>query len=226
VDVRIAVYNLKGFRLGLDAVIAAVGALDADLLLAQETGSRRALKRLAGELEMQAAADPWSPLRRRVKNAVLARPPWRIVSHRLERFSAGVERLHPRGALVAHAGRAGRRVCAVSSHLGLVPAERVAHAGALLDVVGSAVAGGALALGVDLNETPERRSAKRLTDRYVDAWTAAGRGPGETFPSVDPAARIDYLFVSRHVALREVRVARGARDASDHLPVVADVVLD
>ena len=225
-DVRIAVYNLKGFRLGVDAVIAAVGALDADLVLAQETGPRRALARLARELEMQAAADPLSPLRRRVKNAVLARPPWRIVSHRLERFATGTERLHPRGALVAHAGRAGRRVCAVSSHLGLVPAERVAHAGELVDLVDAAAGDGAMALGLDLNETPERRSARRLSERYLDAWAVAGRGPAETFPSVDPAARIDYLFVSPRVGLREVRVARSAAGASDHLPLVADVVLD
>ncbi len=46
-------------------------ALRPDVLLLQETGSRRDLRRFAHDVGMRAARDPWSPLRRRVKNAVL-----------------------------------------------------------------------------------------------------------------------------------------------------------
>lgn len=220
---RVVVYNLKAFRLGLDRVIDVVRDLSPDLLLVQESGPRRSLASLGAALEMQVASDPLSPLRRRVKNAVLARPPWRIISSRLERLR-GSERFYPRGALVAQAGRAGRRLWVASAHLGLVPAERVRHAGELAEMLESL--GGRVVLGADLNELPDGRAVAELSNRLVDAWAAAGDGDGQTFPSLDPSARIDYLFVSRDVVLEHVRVARAAGAASDHLPVVADLSLE
>ena len=148
VRLRVIVYNVKAFRLGLDRVTDVLRTLGPDLLLLQESGGRRSLRALGSALEMQVAADPLSPFRRRVKNAVLARPPWRIISHRLHRLE-GSERFYPRGALVAQAGRAGRRVWAASAHLGLVPVERGRHA---RDLTGSLEElAGPIVLCMDLN---------------------------------------------------------------------------
>jgi endonuclease/exonuclease/phosphatase family metal-dependent hydrolase len=223
VRLRVIVYNVKAFRLGLDRVTAVLRELGPDLLLLQESGARRSLRALGSALEMQVAADPLSPLRRRVKNAVLARPPWRIISHRLHRLE-GSERFYPRGALVAQAGRAGRRVWAVSAHLGLVPVERGRHARDLTSLLEELP--GPIVLGMDLNETPERPSATWLARRYVDAWDEAGTGDGPTFPSLDASARIDYLFVSQGVRVEGIHVAELAGAASDHLPIVADLSLE
>jgi endonuclease/exonuclease/phosphatase family metal-dependent hydrolase len=223
VRLRVVVYNLKAFRLGLDRVIDVVRDLAPDLLLVQESGPRRSLGALAAAVEMQLAADPWSPLRRRVKNAVLARPPWRIISSRLERLP-GSERFYPRGALLAQAGRAGRRIWVASAHLGLVPAERVLHARELTGVLESL--GGHLVLGVDVNELPGGAAVEWLSGRLVDAWAAAGDGEGPTFPSIEPSARIDYLFVSPGVTIDDVRVVTDAGAASDHLPLLADLSLE
>ncbi len=127
---------------------------------------------------MDVAADPRSPLRRRVKDAVLVRPPWRIVEHRQRRF-ADAARFYPRGALIAQVGRAGRRVWAVSIHLGLAPTERNAHVHELTDLC-AGLAGGPVVIGGDLNATPDERAVRWLADRYWDAWAtmAAGRGGG------------------------------------------------
>jgi endonuclease/exonuclease/phosphatase family metal-dependent hydrolase len=223
VRLRVVVYNVKAFRLGLDRVIEVVRDLAPDVLLVQESGPRRSLSALGATLEMQVAADPISPLRRRVKNAVLARPPWRIISARLDRFR-GSEHFYPRGALIAQAGRAGRRLWVASAHLGLIPAERVRHARELSQTLEGLE--GHVTLGVDLNDLPAGDAAAELSTRLVDAWAAGGEGEGTTFPSIDPTARIDYLFVSRDVRVEEIHVARSAGAASDHLPLVADMSLE
>lgn len=173
---------------------------------------------------MDLAADPWSPLRRRVKDAVLVRPPWRIVGHRQHRFAGGPW-LYPRGALVAELERRDARLCAISMHLGLHPRERLVHARALAALVESVddpiVAGG------DLNERPDGRAVGFLSKRFRDAWLLGGDAEGETFPADQPTARIDYLFVSEGIVVERVLVPPGpdAREASDHRPLVAELTL-
>jgi endonuclease/exonuclease/phosphatase family metal-dependent hydrolase len=51
-----------------------------------------------------------------------------------------------------------------------------------------------------------------------------GEGTGATFPSPDPTARIDYLFVGP--AIRALRAWIVASTASDHAMVVAEVEWD
>jgi endonuclease/exonuclease/phosphatase family metal-dependent hydrolase len=221
---RVAAYNVHGLRAGPDRVAAALEQLRPDVLLLQETGRRGRLARLAAALGMQAAADPRSPLRRRVPNAVLVRPPWRVAEHRLHRFARSAL-LFPRGALLARVLRPGRELWAVSVHLGLRPAERRRHAAELLGVCAGLA--GPVVIGGDLNELPDGRNAAALATRYRDAHAAAGAGGGETFPAARPTARIDYVFVSPSVAVVACRVADGpaVAAASDHRPVVADLEL-
>jgi endonuclease/exonuclease/phosphatase family metal-dependent hydrolase len=221
--VRVVTYNVRGFRDGLDEVVEAVERLTPDLLLVQESGPRRRLGALAAATGMDAVGDPWSPLRRRVKNAVLVRPPWRVVQHSLHRFDAST-RFYPRGALVAQAGRSGRRVWAVSTHLGLSPSERIAHVRELTDVC-AGLSGAPIVLGGDLNATPEQRAPAWLADRYWDAWATAGDGRGDTFPANDPTARIDYLFASAGLVVDAASVGK-APNASDHLPVMAELRIE
>jgi endonuclease/exonuclease/phosphatase family metal-dependent hydrolase len=224
VRLRVLVYNVRGFRDGPDRVVAVIRRLSPDLVLLNETGGRRTLRRFARAVEMRAAADPWSPLRRRVKDAVLVRPPWVIRRRRLIRF-AGSERWYPRGALVASLAGQGRHVWAVAVHLGLHPGERRRHVDELtaeIDRLENPVI-----LGGDLNELPTGRAVARLAQRLRDAWLLGGDVAGETFPADEPTARIDYLFVSEDVRVERVMVppTPDVRAASDHRPVVAEVAL-
>ncbi len=75
----------------------------------------------------------------------------------------------------------------------------------------------------DLNARPTAPELAPLFERFLDAWTAAGEGNGFTFPAPAPTARIDYVLVSPQLRVRRVHVP--ALPGSDHLPLVAELVL-
>lgn len=75
----------------------------------------------------------------------------------------------------------------------------------------------------DLNARPEAPEIVALTDDLVDAWAAAGTGPGYTFDASTPHARIDYVLSSDDVVTHMAAVV--TTDASDHFPVVVDLAL-
>jgi endonuclease/exonuclease/phosphatase family metal-dependent hydrolase len=223
--VRVVVYNVRGFRDGSERLVRLVGHFEPDVALLNETGGRWRLRRFAGALGMELAADPWAFFRRRVKDAVLVRPPWRIVHHRQHRFEGGPWR-YPRGALITQLDRRGTRLCAISIHLGLHPRERLADAKELVDMVRDVDA--PIVVGGDLNERPDGRAIGLLSERFFrDAWLLGGDADGDTFPADEPTARIDYLFVSEGIVVERVLVPPGpdAREASDHRPIVAELSL-
>jgi endonuclease/exonuclease/phosphatase family metal-dependent hydrolase len=221
---RVVTYNVRGFRDGLERVAKVVAHFEPDVVLLNETGGRLALRRFGRALGMQVARDPWSPFRRRVKDAVLVRTPWRIASSFQRRFPTA-SWLYPRGALVADVRAAGERINAIATHLSLHPGERRRHAEELTALVARLRT--PTIVGGDLNELPDGRAVSILGDRFQDAWLLAGGADGETFPAEAPTSRIDYLFVTQEVRVEGVLVAAGpdAREASDHRPVVAVITV-
>jgi endonuclease/exonuclease/phosphatase family metal-dependent hydrolase len=224
VRLRVLVYNVHGFKAGVDRVANVVARFEPDLMFVNETGGRHRLRRFARQLGMQAAGDPWAPLRRRVKDAVLVRPPWRLRAHRLVRFEP-TRWFLPRGALVAEAQRDGFSCIAIATHLGLRPVERIQHARALLALVDRAER--PVLVGGDLNEQPDGKAFAMVADRLSDTWRLGGHAGGDTFPAADPTARIDALFVSEGVRVERALVPGddAVRSASDHLPVVVQLAL-
>jgi endonuclease/exonuclease/phosphatase family metal-dependent hydrolase len=214
--IRVGTWNVHGLRAGVEAVAGVVRAEALDILLVQESGPRRRLRALGAAAGLVVCGDPPAFPRRRVQNAVLVRPPRRVLSHRLLRFEAG-SLLHPRGALIARF----EDVAVVSVHLGLGGPERGRQAGQLLEVLGRLP--GSVVLGGDLNARPEDASPARIAASYPDAWARAGEGDGWTFPAHAPAARIDFVLASE--ALRPLRVWTAGVTVSDHLMVVADLEL-
>lgn len=75
----------------------------------------------------------------------------------------------------------------------------------------------------DMNATPDKPEIADLVEGLVDTWEAGGAGEGHTYPVEDPNARIDYVLSSDDVVTRTAAVI--TTDASDHLPVQADVLL-
>lgn len=223
-QLRVVEYNVWGFRRGPEEPAAILAEWEPDVVLLQECGSHGRLRRFARGLDMQAVSTRLFPLVRQIRNAILVRPPWRVIQFRLHRFDRS-QRFYPRGALVAIIGRAGYRVAAMSVHLGLTPSERVRHARELVDLVQTFDE--PVLVGVDLNDGPEARSVSWVADRLWDAWAKAGEGPGETFPAPDPTARIDYVFVTENFTIDGATVldTPQAREASDHLPLLADLTL-
>ena len=223
-QLRVVTYNVRGFRDGLDRVARVVSHFEPDVVLLNETGGRLALRRFARAVGMELAADPWSPFRRRAKDAVLAHPPWHVESSRQFRLPTA-SRLYPRGALVAELRRAGARIHAISTHFSLHPGERRRHAEELVALVRGlhtpAIIGG------DLNEEPDGKAVSLLGARLDDAWLLGGDADAPTFPAAEPTARIDYLFVTGGIRVERALVPGGpdASAASDHRPVVALLTL-
>ena len=62
-----------------------------------------------------------------------------------------------------------------------------------------------------------------MSKKWFDSWELVGQGPGLTMTSDNPTRRIDYVWVSdkKNFKLRWTDVPK--TDASDHLPVVAEM---
>ena len=73
----------------------------------------------------------------------------------------------------------------------------------------------------DFNAEPGAPELAPLWQDLVDAWGAADGGL--TYPADTPVKRIDYVTVSPQIEVRAAEVP--ATLASDHLPVVADLVV-
>lgn len=88
-----------------------------------------------------------------------------------------------------------------------------------------AALGGDLPLIVagDFNAPRRGRFYRALTNYASDAWKQAGWGDGATFPSRWPLLGIDHIFLR---GARATRALVPRSRASDHLPLVADVVLN
>ena len=75
----------------------------------------------------------------------------------------------------------------------------------------------------DFNTPPRGRLYGRLADVATDSFAAAGKGFGWTFPHSRPVLRIDYVWLTPD--LKPLHCRRLRVGPSDHLPVVAEVVV-
>jgi endonuclease/exonuclease/phosphatase family metal-dependent hydrolase len=91
----------------------------------------------------------------------------------------------------------------------------------MLGYIGDA-AGPTLVLG-DLNAGPEALELQPLLGRLRDTWQSRTEA-GLTYPADKPVKRIDYVLTSKHFRVRSSSVP--VTDASDHLPVLVDLVLN
>lgn len=217
---RVAAYNVHGFRAGTRAVAEALREHHPDVLLLNEVGYlgiRLWVFRRRMGMARASGLRPFRP----VRNAVLVRPPWRLVGKHVERLPRGETHIQ-RGMVFALARRAGQRLTLVALHLGLSGREREGHARHLTDVLAGVPH--PLILGGDLNEGPEGSAASWIAERYWDPFIdRAGDPDAYTFPAHEPRARIDYLFVSDGVEVERAWVGEPPNEASDHLPVFADL---
>lgn len=182
---------------------------------------------LAGRLDMHVVFganldfDPLSPgaPRRQYGTAILSRYRLRDWRNTLLPRPEGGEQ---RGLLEARVRVQGVRVRVFNTHLQHTSqVERLAQIARIREVLAQTEESVVL-LG-DLNATPESPEIGAITEDLADAWVEAGVGDGFTFDAASPHARIDYVMSSPDIVARTAVVV--ATDASDHLPVVVDLVL-
>ena len=127
-----------------------------------------------------------------------------------------------RGLLDATVDVSGTAVRVLVTHLDYRsdPRVRDAQAAEMVRYIGDASTP-TLVLG-DLNAKPDAPELRPLLQRLRDAWSTSPDS-GFTYPADNPTERIDYILTSGHFGGRRAWVP--ATDASDHRPVVADLVL-
>jgi endonuclease/exonuclease/phosphatase family metal-dependent hydrolase len=239
-EIRVMSFNIHhgvgvDGRLDLQRVADVIKSEGADIVGLQEVDRHRSERSdfvdqagwLARELNMHVVYganldnDPFNPgePRRQYGTAILSSKPildWENTY--LPRYEGHEQRGLLRGRVVVR----GVPLQVYNTHLQHNDAaERLEQAEAIKEIIGTPD-DSVILLG-DLNATPEAPEIATLLDRLVDAWEQAGVGDGYTIPSEGPNRRIDYVLTSDDVVARAAAVVTS--DASDHLPVHADVLL-
>jgi endonuclease/exonuclease/phosphatase family metal-dependent hydrolase len=178
---------------------------------------------LARRLDMHLAfgatidEEPPAPGRPRVQfgNAILSRYPITSSSLTLLPVTPGLEQ---RGLLKAVVDVPGTDLEVFNTHLGDISAtDRVQQAIQIQQEIGTPER--PTILVGDMNAEPEAPEVTTLDGFLADAWITGGEGPGYTFESKNPDARVDYVFTSDAVRPEQSQVVITDPGASDHLPV-------
>lgn len=228
---RVATYNVHGCvggdgRHDPDRVASVINELDVDVAALQEftypldvaleTRTPVVLTSLNG---YQCALGPTRRTTRHCfGNVLLTRHPIKHV-HRLD---LSIKLREPRGALAATLDLGDVQIHVLAAHLGLRVSERRFQVQQLLTYLDEVKDTPLVVLG-DFNDWLPGRSVVHVLDKRL------GRPPRPaSFPVSRPFLRLDRIWVSPLTSLR--RIARytsaGARIASDHLPIVAEIDLD
>jgi endonuclease/exonuclease/phosphatase family metal-dependent hydrolase len=218
---RLLSYNVHGLRDDVAALAAVVRAAGPDVMVVQE-GPRRFRWRtrsatLASRLGLFVAGGGEPAL----GNLVLVGMRVRVHGHRDVQFPLTPGR-HMRGAVLVDCSVGGTRCTVAGAHLATAAGERPLQA----EIVRRTLAAvePPVLLGLDVNEEPDGRAWRALTGSgLIDA----GAGGAPTYPAAGPCRRIDAVLVDPRCEVVAYRVLDSpeARRASDHLPVLVDLVL-
>jgi phospholipase D1/2 len=226
---KVATWNIHG-AVGTDGryvparIVDVLGEIGADIVALQEVASEQEHATFLRDLERATGFHVVAGMLRQrhghdFGNAVLSRYPVISVDH----LDLCVRRYEPRGALdvcIDMGLAAPLRV--VATHLGLRPGERREQVRRILAVVERDTPHPTLLMG-DLNEWYLWGRPLRWLHSHFREIPAAPA----TFPARRPVFALDRIWVSPSGSVR--RLARHAtplaRLASDHLPLVADIVV-
>lgn len=224
VPVRVVSYNVHTLRDDLSALARVVRDLDPDVVIVQEAPRRFRWRakcaRLARSFGLVVAVGGLPALGNLVLTSLRVRVPdaWCL------RYPLTPGR-HMRGAAFARCTVGRAPFAVVGSHLSTDAAERPAQAALLKQAMEHIDA--PVILGGDLNENSGGAAWRMLADGLVDVASAAGREDRFTFSCRSPRDRIDALFVDPRIEVRQYDVVdtADARRASDHFPIVADLLV-
>lgn len=229
---RVLSWNICELRGDLDALAAAIGDIDPDIMLVQEAPrlvlpqirlemfARRIDRRIlvGGRFGRGLAILGTDEVERQVIRRGMQRVAQRIVD---------ANSTYPRGiAAVRLSLGDGSELVVSCIHFALQEPNRIAHARRAVQLVRSA--GAPVVIGGDLNEVGTGPARSLLA--------TVARDPGDdatqwTFPAARPQRRIDAIYVTDGVdVVREERVDRSLtvpperfRNASDHLPMLLEI---
>lgn len=229
--VRVASYNIHKSvgpdrQRRPDRIFKVLSELDADIVALQEVDRRFGARATTFEAEQLEHETGYRLLRHAVRplssgwhgNALLVRGPVEAVARRRIDLPA----LEPRGALLADLETQHGRLRVVAAHLGLLGRYRRRQAETILEAIDGAESHLPTVVMGDLNEWSPHGSCLRVfQSRYCIA------APGPSFPARRPMFGLDRVITSDDIEVQSawVHETPTAREASDHLPVVAELKL-
>ena len=237
---RVMTYNVHSC-IGMDRrssparIARMIGKFDPDLVALQEldngkdrSGYLHQAREIAGMLNMHFIYSPiLSNGQDEYGDALLSRwPLTQVAADVLPRYQGR----EVRGYLWAELDADPLRIQLLNTHLGLSAAERRLQINALMGeaAVGQALTRGPTILMGDFNATGLGYVWKTVTQQLGDVQQlAASWRPRNTWFSTHPTLRLDHIFVSPETRVEAVHRPTGTdfQMASDHLPLVADLVI-
>ena len=229
--IRVMTYNLRQGERGIREIARVIEDVNPDILCVQEVNPWDKWGDPVWQLQQLMLG--WHMVRDG-ELAILSRNP--IVSSAVHYLPAKTQR----AILEAHIRIGRREITVLNTHFnvaserhldawGREPApSRIRHTAAVMHAQArelirvASTSGDALLIMGDLNMPPRWLACREIAGRYRDAFRAAGWGLGYTFPANLPVSRIDHIFLGPSLAAKRCFVPRTR--ASDHRPVVADIV--
>jgi endonuclease/exonuclease/phosphatase family metal-dependent hydrolase len=223
-ELRVLSYNVHTLRDDRAALTAVVRGLEPDVVILQEAPRRFRWRtktaNLAHDFGLLVAAGGLPAL----GNLLLTNHRVRVHDEWCLRYPLTAGR-HMRGAAFARCSVGSTPFVVAGSHLSTDPEERPAQAALLKKALSEVDL--PVILGGDLNEGASGPAWRTLADGLVDAAVTADLADRHTFSCSNPRARIDALFVDPRIEVRRYEVVDTpeAHRASDHFPLLADLVL-
>jgi endonuclease/exonuclease/phosphatase family metal-dependent hydrolase len=223
---RILTYNIHGC-VGSDRrdvperVLRVIQEVDADVVALQEVDDDREGRLFISELrKMNYASMVYSPTMTKPTGHYGNLLMTRKKSERIEQHLISVKGFEPRGVIAATTSGVVGRVRIVATHLGLKMSERRWQWRQLFDLCQPVDGEKTAVLMGDFNEWLPFGSNLRRAER-----AALNTSRLRTFPVRWPIFALDRIFVFGSASQVEFFVPRvtGFREASDHLPLVADL---
>jgi endonuclease/exonuclease/phosphatase family metal-dependent hydrolase len=224
VRLRVVSYNVHGLRDDRQALASVVRGLRPDVVIVQEAPRRFRWRQrcadLAHEWGMLYAAGGLPSLGNLIVTSL--RVQVEVAHHLQYPLTPG---RHMRGAAFARCSVEGVEFVVAGTHLSTDDTERPGQARLFRDAL--VVERPPVVCGLDVNESSDGPSWRLLAKGRVDAAVESAATDWNTYPSRAPSRRLDAVLVDpRFVVERyEVPESDAVRAASDHLPVVVDLLL-
>jgi endonuclease/exonuclease/phosphatase family metal-dependent hydrolase len=207
--------------------IVALQELDSGL---KRTGYVDQAREVAGLLQMQFHFHPSLYLEEGFYgNAILSRLPLKPVKAEALPTLPDENNLETRGVLWVEIEHEETIVQVLNTHLGLNRRERSLQIKHLTgeNWLQHSLCSPPIIFCADLNALPCSRVYKKIRKILRDGREFPRKGSKRTWPSRFPLMKLDYIFVSQDIQIKNITVPWTplTRIASDHLPVIAEIDL-
>ncbi|MGF7159013.1 endonuclease/exonuclease/phosphatase family metal-dependent hydrolase [Rhodoligotrophos appendicifer] len=214
------IHGAVGFdrRYDLDRIIELIQRHDPDIVALQEVDGRRRGRNNVPHVLLQEALGNHAAEARTITapdghygHVLISRWPMQDI----ECHDISVGKREPRCALSVRVQTPGKPIHVVAVHLGLRTSERRSQAQRLAEIVGTGTET-TVALG-DFNDF--RGIVRRTLSPLLPTFTKT-----RTFPSIYPIMPLDRIYVRPESAMSKYFTDTSAWYASDHLPLIADIL--